>query len=437
MSTLITNGDNKFHTIANKTKNIHLNAIFPKELLNDKKYINNFAHAKFKSVGYSEGTSLKKKYEMKRMHNYFGQKLNSDYLYRLSLLLYTFKKNETKNYPYKRKHLNKLILKFDDKEGDYRITLSEFLKKKLWDKLSNKNKLLGSLSAGAVNLKSTPKFMKKNTITKIDKEILQNKDIITYNDESNHISNLFETSIIDYKNISEEQQKNMYDLLKTKYFYKDNKPIPSYENLIENNFNYNTITARKTILPNIYNRCFSDTNIKKSSYDIIASIDKIKEFDPVLGKSFMEGKFRKLTERQKKSLLYISDINVFNYINKLKEKQNILNKLKGYENKKISLNELDFFRLKKNKFHKTTSVNKITTQNIEPDNLTQDINVKMMQMKSGIDTITTERDMLEMEVSRLVEQIELFMGKTKRKKTHHKQSFRRLKKSTRNFDNHY
>ena len=432
MSTIIANDDDEFQTITNRIKNIHLNAIFPSELLHDKKYMNNFAHARFKSVGYNEGTSLQKKYEMRRMRN-LGQKLNSEYLYKLSLLLYTFKKNQTTNYSYKRKNLNKLILKFDDKEGDYRITLPEILKKKLLNKLPNKNKLLKSLSPEPLNLKSIHKFRNRNNSNKIDKKMLLNTDIITSKDESNPFSNLFATSVVDYKNISEEQQKYMYDLLKTKYHSNDNKSNFSYENSIENNYINNTNTTRNSILPNINNRCFSDNNLKKNNYEVLVSTDKIKEFDPVLGKYFKEGKFKKLTERQKQSLLYISDIKVFNYINKLKEKNNKLNKLKGYENKKIPLNEFDFFHLRKKKSHENFIIDKKIDENSDIDNLNHEINTKMTQMKSGIDSISTDRDQLEVEVNRLVDQIERFIDKNKRKKTiHHKLSVRKAMKPSRN-----
>ena len=57
----------------------------------------------------------------------------------------------------------------------------------------------------------------------------------------------------------------------------------------------------------------------------------------------------------------------------------------------------------------------------------------MTQMKSGIDSISTDRDQLEVEVNRLVDQIERFIDKNKRKKTiHHKLSVRKAMKPSRN-----
>ena len=121
----------------------------------------------------------------------------------------------------------------------------------------------------------------------------------------------------------EEKGKKLYEKLKTRY----------------NSFDSNK-TKEKKHRKNL-------SKIKKrnipSSRELIATPQQISEFDYYLGQAFIKGKFRFLTIKQRENLGYIGELNLFNSINRIKEKQNII------KNKKIEDNKKSKYKISDNK----------------------------------------------------------------------------------------
>ena len=156
-------------------------------------------------------------------------------------------------------------------------------------------------------------------LTYSEKDILYNKNVNTDN------------NIIDVDS-NEEKGKLLYEILRTKNkFKKKNK--------------YDKLYASTEIneLPKVNNN-ENNYHIKRRNF---FSPDFIKNFDNSLAKSIEKKNFKKLTENQVKNLYYISELKVFDSVDKMRNKNKILNKFKNYNQRYLS--NRDLFKYDKKK----------------------------------------------------------------------------------------
>ena len=113
----------------------------------------------------------------------------------------------------------------------------------------------------------------------------------------------------------EEKEKMLYEKLKTK----ENFNKRSYKNI-------NSLKGKIILTPNF-----------------------IKNFDVNLAKKKEKNKMNKLTDNQAKNLYYISDLNIFNSIDKLNDKKEKLKKIKNQKNK--YLNNISLFNYDSKKWN--------------------------------------------------------------------------------------
>ncbi len=113
----------------------------------------------------------------------------------------------------------------------------------------------------------------------------------------------------------EEKEKMLYEKLKTK----ENFNKRSYKNI-------NSLRGKIILTPNF-----------------------IKNFDVNLAKAIEKNKMNKLTDNQAKNLYYISDLNIFNSIDKLNDKKEKLKKIKNQKNK--YLNNISLFNYDSKKWN--------------------------------------------------------------------------------------
>ena len=134
----------------------------------------------------------------------------------------------------------------------------------------------------------------------------------------------------DKKEEEEQKGKVLFDKLKTRY----------------ESFNFDDKKRYKS-LPKLKKKLIP------SEYKLIATPQQISEFDYNLGRSFVNGNLKYLTKNQKEKLTYIAELNIFNSIDRIKDKTNIIKEIKNdNKNKKIKLMPIDFFKYDAEKWKK-------------------------------------------------------------------------------------
>jgi hypothetical protein len=147
-------------------------------------------------------------------------------------------------------------------------------------------------------------------------------------------------------------------------------------------------------------------------YQLLATPSLIKEFDYPLGHSFENGKLRYLTQRQKEKLSYISELTIFDSINKLKEKTNIIKKIKipNTYKKKILL-PLDCFKYDREKWRKYTLVKNRNNNDIVISKLNDENEEKINNMKFHINKLKADSMHIDKDVNKVINNIDLFLKK--------------------------
>ena len=289
------------------------------------------------------------------------------------MLLYNSKNKE--NYSKKRNNIRKAIYKLDE-NNELTLTLPKLNKNK---KIANNN---------YSKTETTEYSNNKPTSNPSPKELLYDNEDIKNN-----------------KNKKEEEEKGkiLFEQLKTKY--------EGFE-LGETGANINThnsVTGKKVkykSLPKL---------IKKqipSEYKLIATSQQISEFDYNLGKSFVNGNLRYLTKFQKEKLAYIAELNIFNSIDRLKEKNNMIKEIKySSKNKKTFLMPIDFFKYNAEKWTNMSNERNKNRNNIIINELNKENDEKLNIMKDIINKLNIDALMAEKEVNKTINNINNFMGK--------------------------
>lgn len=334
-----------------------------------------------KNLNIKSKKKSQKENNIKELDYLFQKKLNKDYIDRLTTLLYNSKNK--KGYSQKRKNLTKAIYKLDENDRLY-LTLpkirSENIKKNGFDKQVN----IGTNYIKTVTTNYT------NT---------NKKSYIPENEEGdNALDENINEIIYDKKDIDEYEEKKgkmLYEKLKTKY----------------SNFGLNEEVNTKN-----KNARKNWSNIKKrkllQDYRLIATPQQIGEFDYNLGQAFIKGKFRFLTNKQKENLGYIGELNLFNSMNRIKEKLNMIKELKSdRKNKKNVLLPIDVFKYNAEKWKKYTYEKNRNNNDVIINELNEKNKVKLDDMKEYIDKLNLEAYTTDKEVTKIMNNIDIFLEK--------------------------
>ena len=322
--------------------------------------------------------------EIKTLDNLFKKKFSRDYMDRLTTLLYNSK--DKKDYSQKRKNLEKTIFKLDENQKLY-LTLP-----KIKPEQTNKKGFVtkqGNIGTNYIKTETT----NYTTTNKRNKYKHENDDYyIKERDEAldeNIKEILYEQNNMD--KYEEEKGKFLYEKLKTKY---ENFGINNNKN--KKRKNWSNIKKRKIL----------------NDYRLIATPQQISEFDYNLGQVFIKGKFRFLTNKQKENLGYIGQLNLFNSMNRIKEKINIIKDLKDdKKNKKNVLLPIDVFKYNAEKWKKYTYEKNRNNNDVIINELNEKNKNKLDDMKEYIDKLNVEAYNTDKEVNKIMNNIDLFLEK--------------------------
>ena len=324
-----------------------------------------------------------KDHEIKVLENLYSKKLNKDYIEKLSILLYN-SKNKT-DYPQKRNNLKKTVYKYDDKNELY-LTLP-----KLRSKNANANAINNNFNA----------YLKTETTEYTNDKITNNQFTKQYSEEDDILDQNIKEILYDNENGDEEDEekgKLLYDRLKTKY------------DIFENEENNDTQRNYKS-LPKI-NKNKKNKKQIPSEYKLIATPQQISEFDYNLGKSFINGNLRYLTRQQKEKLAYIAELNLFNSIERLKEKNNIIKEIKtGSQNRKTILMPIDFFKYDAVKWKKISNEKNKNLNNIAIHELNDKNREKLNGMREYINKLNVDAFIADKEVNKTINNINNFLSR--------------------------
>ena len=329
-------------------------------------------YTKVSSSGYDK-IDFERDRKFKLLQNLFFTRLDKDYVDKCSLLLYTCRK--TKNYPFKRRHIKRTIYKYDE-NNDLYITLPKF---KSVDKTNMKEK--------SKTIETLPKDKKNYFIT--DKVELTDKEEKYYDDLREKINDGIEKNNLNFNTISNNdeydeeisaKEKRLYNILKTKY--------PS------NNFNsvYNP-------LPKII-----DNNRKEMILQ-----RRIMDIDPILGNKINQNKVNTLTKNQQLNLFYLSELEIFNSLDKINSKKDILvkNKNKSFKKNKVLLNDL--FNYDKNKWAKISQLRNYNENEAKIIEYNEKNNEKLNNFKKNLENLEAEKVKTENDVQETISHIENFL----------------------------
>ena len=264
-------------------------------------------------------------------------------------------------------------------------------------KLRNKN---GNKNAINNNFNT---YLKTETTEYTNDKVTNNILTKQYSEEDDDIldQNIKEI-LYDNDNDDEEDEKGkiLYDRLKTKY------------DIFENEENNSTQKNYKS-LPKINKNKKTKKNKQiPSEYKLIATPQQISEFDYNLGKSFINGNLRYLTRQQKEKLAYIAELNLFNSIDRIKEKTDIIKEIKtGSQNRKTILMPIDFFKYDAVKWKKISNEKNKNLNNIVIHELNDKNREKLNGMRDYINKLNVDAFIADKEVNKTISNINNFLSR--------------------------
>ena len=290
------------------------------------------------------------------------KKLDKEYANEMFDLLYR-SKNLTENYSEKRKNLNKEI---EDK-------------KNLDKNMNNDNNGIYITLPKAEDIKSNivlPSILNNNSNENNDYRI--------------------STLMVNRKG------KEIYDQLKTKINLNNN--YKSIENEGIRKLNY------KGILPKLKIPKYLTPMKKKTDQESKIKLDYVSGFDKKLAENIKNKNYSKITRDQRCNLNYISELKLFNHLGKIREKNKIMNEIKGYSKRKMILDK-DIFEYNKLKWEKNLQKNDLEENRLNIDKLNNEIKKYLFELESKADRIKTKSKDAEIDVMIHLNKVDNFIDR--------------------------
>ena len=290
------------------------------------------------------------------------KKLDKEYANEMFDLLYR-SKNLTENYSEKRKNLNKEI---EDK-------------KNLDKNMNNDNNGIYITLPKAEDIKSNivlPNILNNSTNENNDYKI--------------------STLMVNRKG------KEIYDQLKTKINLNNN--YKSIENEGIRKLNY------KGILPKLKIPKYLTPMKKKTDQESKIKLDYVSGFDKKLAENIKNKNYSKITRDQRCNLNYISELKLFNHLGKIREKNKIMNEIKGYSKRKMILDK-DIFEYNKLKWEKNLQKNDLEENRLNIDKLNNEIKKYLFELESKADRIKTKSKDAEIDVMIHLNKVDNFIDR--------------------------
>ena len=346
--------------------------------------------SKRKTNKHSIYKSEEKEKDVNKFGGLYERKLDKDYLDKLTTLLYNSRNK--KDYSKKRRNIKRAIYKLDENEKLY-LTLPKLkITKDNTKGFSDKQEIK---STNYTKTETTQYTNTNNKLLSTQKDNYNNY----YNKEEDPLNENIKEVLYEQDNIDkyeEEKGKFLYEKLKTRYNNFDlnnSKDSNSYNKSGRKNWSQ----VRKRNIP--------------PDYQLIATPQQISEFDYNLGQAFIKGKFRFLTNKQKEHLGYIGELNLFNSINRIKEKQNIIKEMKNEKRGKKILLPIDVFKYDAEKWKKYTYEKNKNNNDVVINELNEKNKVKLDDMKEYIDKLNLEAYSADKDVTNIINNIDIFLDK--------------------------
>ena len=232
--------------------------------------------------------------------------------------------------------------------------------------------------------------------TNIKNKISYANDNVIYKDDSplDELDENVKEILYDQDKYDEEKGKLLYDKLKTRYNSFDMTKSKTKDKKKRKNWS----KIKKRNIP--------------SDYQLIATPQQISEFDYNLGQVFIKGNFRFLTNKQKEKLGYIGELNLFNSINRIKEKQNMIKEMKSEKkNGKNTLLPIDVFKYDADKWKKYTDEKNKNNNDVIINELNEKNKIKLDDMKGYIDKLNSDANSYDKDVTNIINNIDNFLDK--------------------------
>lgn len=282
-----------------------MNEIFPSNKRNRRACNNNSTFlSQTKSNIYTKKGTLKEN-QINLLYNLTHNKLNQEYINKLSQLLYDCK--STKNYSLKRINLDKAIYKYD-KNNELYITLPNFNYKNRSITYDNKNSSIHNFTENGSNYLTNDtnynvsNYNQVNQGKDINKKKLNLNDIFGRREEEKLNRTIKKLLLNEDMEISKKTQKQIFNQLNLKYkfegFIPNKRPYVSHQKLINRKLatkqcDTETIKVNKDthyIFPQINNNKYLDyLNVLKTKTNELNTIKK-RKYKNYLSPIFFLGK---------------------------------------------------------------------------------------------------------------------------------------------------
>lgn len=289
---------------------------------------------------------------------------------------------------------------------------------KMFDLLYNSKNLTENYSEKRINLDK--EITDKNNINKNIKDNSKNGIYITLMKPENIKSNIVLPSILNsYPNEDDSYKistlmvnrkgKEIYDQLKTKINLNNN--FKSIQNKNIGKLKY------KGILPKIKIPKYLTPMKKKAEQESKFKLEFISGFDKNLAENIKNKEYSKITRNQRRNLNYISELQLFNHLDKIREKNKIMNEIKGYTKRKVLLKK-DIFEYNKQKWENNPKKSNLNENILDIDKFNNDNQKFLSELRSRINKINTESKDTETDVMIYLNNVDDFINKYPRTINH-------------------
>ena len=200
---------------------------------------------------------------------------------------------------------------------------------------------------------------------------------------------------------------------------------------------YNILKTRYPTMPNDNHASINLPKIvdKRNREEILLQ-RRIMDIDPILGQKINQNKANSLTKNQQLNIFYLSELEVYNNLDKLNKKKIILNKSKNQFLRKNKVFLKDLFHYDKEKWSKISYERNFNVNEAKIKEYNEENRQKLNYFKNNIDKLEVEKDKTEKDVQETLSHIDTFLQKNSasisttpvNEKIQTQRSFKKIKK---------